>query len=118
MSIFECKVSLPEIKDFIKDLVLVPENIFKLIRRDIKEPVGKFLTKMMEAELTIFLGRQKYERIKGKRERNYRNGYTTKTVAIKGIGGIRVQFPRLIVELFPSIRERRKNLAEISPCCF
>ncbi len=34
MSIFECKVSLPEIKDFIKELVLVPENIFKLIRMD------------------------------------------------------------------------------------
>ena len=94
MSIFECKISLPEIKDFIKDLVLVPENIFKLIRRDIKDPIGKFLTKMMEVELTIFLGRLKYERIKGKRERNYRNGYTTKTFAIKGIGGIRVQVPR------------------------
>ncbi|GAB6161791.1 hypothetical protein JCM12298_09500 [Desulfothermus naphthae] len=78
MSILECKVSLPEIKDFIKDLVLVPENIFKLIKRDITDPIGKFLTKMMEAELT-FLGRQKYEKIKGKREKNYRNGYTTTT---------------------------------------
>ena len=68
MSILECKVSLPEIKDFIKDLVLVPENIFKLIKRDITDPIGKFLTKMMEAELT-FLGRQKYEKIKGKREK-------------------------------------------------
>ena len=54
MSILECKISMPEIKDFIKNLILAPENIFKLIRRDIKEPVGKFLTKMREAKLTIF----------------------------------------------------------------
>jgi len=40
-------------RDFIKDLVLVPENIFKLIRRDIKEPIRKFLTKMTEAELWL-----------------------------------------------------------------
>ncbi len=34
MSILECKISLPEIKDFSQELVLVPENIFKLIRMD------------------------------------------------------------------------------------
>ena len=35
MPILECKISMPESKDFIKNLILVPKNVFKLIRKDI-----------------------------------------------------------------------------------
>ena len=45
---------MPEIKDFIKNLILVSENIFRLFRRNIKDPIGKFLTKVMECKLTFF----------------------------------------------------------------
>jgi len=39
MLILEYKISMPEIKNVIKELILVPENTFKVIRRDIKELV-------------------------------------------------------------------------------
>ena len=40
--------------------------IFDMIRIDIKEIAGDYLSELMKAELTYFLGREPYERLEGK----------------------------------------------------
>ena len=56
------EVSVPEIIDLFKELQTQPEQLFNLIRHDIRESVGNYLSEMMEVELTQFLGRERYER--------------------------------------------------------
>jgi len=43
-----------------------------MIRADIRETVGQYLSGLMDAELTHFLGRKRYER--RQRDVNHRNG--------------------------------------------
>jgi putative transposase len=51
-----------------------------------------YLTNLMKAELTHFLGREEYERTEG--ETNHRNGDYPRKFCIKGIGEVDVQVPR------------------------
>lgn len=60
---------------------------------DMKESMGLLLNQLMDAELTFFLGRGRYERMKGARS-NHRNGSTPRQFTIKGIGGVAVSVPR------------------------
>jgi len=48
-----------------------------MIRLDVREAVGKYLSEMMNAELTHFLGRKPYER--NEEKPNYRNGSMAET---------------------------------------
>jgi putative transposase len=63
-----------------------------MIRVDIRERVGEYLSKMMEVELTHFLGRERYERDQG--DVNHRNGSYDRNFTLKGIGGVQVEVPR------------------------
>jgi putative transposase len=47
-------------------------QLFEMIRLDIREVVGKYLTTMMNAELTHYLGREPYVRVV--EAVNHRNG--------------------------------------------
>ncbi|MBI5185049.1 MAG: transposase [Nitrospinae bacterium] len=84
---------VPEVGEFIKDVVKVPGRLFELVRFNVQESVEKYLNCLMEAELTFFLGR-------GKRERpevlglDYRNGSYSRRFTIKGIGQAVVRIPR------------------------
>ena len=83
----EVKVNVPEIKSFIKEIVGVPGKLFELIRHDVKEGVSKYLTYLINSELTMHIGRERYEHNQGK-EVNYRNGsykrrYTLRAIALK-----------------------------------
>ncbi len=60
---------------------------------NVKESVGKYLSELMEAELSVFIGRERYERNKG-REGNYRNGGYSRRFTLKGIGEVVVKVPR------------------------
>ena len=88
-TMLEVKLSLPQVRDYIKNLILTPEKIFA-IDTQIKTPIADFLNNLMELEITLFLGRQKYERIKHT-EKNWRNGYRDKRFILKGIGEITVR---------------------------
>jgi len=86
------EVSLTEVQDLIK---LIKENkgmIFEMIRVDIKERVGCYLSELMNAELTNFLGREPYQRKDG--EPNHRNGSYERHFTMKGIGELKVDVPR------------------------
>jgi len=54
--------------------------------------VGGYLSEIMRLELTRFLGRKPYERVK--EEANHRNGSYPRNFTLKGIGEVPVKVPR------------------------
>ena len=66
--------------------------MFEMIRIDMRETVGEYLSNLMDAELTRFLGRERYERVEG--EINHRNGSYGRNFTLKGIGEVDVEVPR------------------------
>ena len=88
----ELKVSVSEVLALIKEVENVPAKIFEYIGVNIQEAVGKFLTNLMDNELTYHLGRDRYERKEG--QTDYRNGGYSRRFCIKGIGDVEVRVPR------------------------
>ena len=86
------EISVPEIVEVINEVAKGPEGIFGMIRMDLRERVGDYLSGLMEAELTHYLGRAPYERGKGKVD--YRNGSYKRRFGLKGIGEVEVRVPR------------------------
>ncbi len=86
-------INVPEVRNFIKDLTEIPEKFFDMIRYNVQESVGKYLSALMDAELTFYLGRDRYER-KSEGAVNYRNGYYHRNYTMKGVGGVVVRMPR------------------------
>jgi transposase-like protein len=83
------EVTVSEIADIFKEIQERPGQLFEMIRLDIREVVGKYLTAMMNAELTHYLGRDPYVRVSG--AVNHRNGSYGRGFALKGVG--EVNFP-------------------------
>jgi putative transposase len=86
------EISVPEVVEIFKEIQEQPEKLFEMIRFDIRETVGHYLTAMMSAELTHFLGREPYERSQG--QVNHRNGSYDRNFTLKGIGEVEVKVPR------------------------
>ncbi|MEJ5375730.1 MAG: transposase [bacterium] len=86
------ELSVTEVVDVFKEIQRQPRKIFEMIRLDVRELVGRYLSEVMKAELTHFLGREPYER-NGQRP-NYRNGSYGRRFALKGIGEVHVNVPR------------------------
>jgi putative transposase len=59
------KISVPEVVSIFKEIKQQPEKLYEMIRTDIRETIGQYLSGLMGAELTHFLGRKHYERLKG-----------------------------------------------------
>jgi len=86
------EISVPEVVEIFNEVQQRPEKLFEMIRFDVQEAVGQYLSSMMNAELTHFLGREPYERSSG--ESNHRNGSYGRHFTLKGIGGVKVEVPR------------------------
>ena len=86
------EISVPEAIDLFKEIQKQPKQLFEMIRTDVKETVGQYLTSLMNVELTHFLGRDPYERIEG--ATNHRNGSYDRKFTLKGIGEVKVDVPR------------------------
>jgi len=86
------EITVPEVKEIFKAIEKRPEQLFEMIRLDIRETVGEYLSAMMNAELTHFLGRGPYER--GENEVNHRNGTYDRNFTLKGVGEVQVKVPR------------------------
>ncbi|MCD6193341.1 MAG: hypothetical protein J7L26_07705 [Candidatus Aminicenantes bacterium] len=54
----EIKVSVTEFKELCKSIQRRPEELFKMMREEIRETIGEYLSEMIEMELTYFLGRK------------------------------------------------------------
>jgi len=86
------EISVPEVVSIFKEIQEQPERIFEMIRVEIRENVGEYLTKLMDMELTHFLGRKWYEHSQG--DVNHRNGSYDRNFTLKGIGEVKVEVPR------------------------
>jgi putative transposase len=62
------------------------------MRLNVQETVGRYLSLLMESELTFMLGRGRYQRARG--AVNYRNGAYLRRFTLKGIGQVSVRVPR------------------------
>lgn len=86
------EISVPEVVHIFKELQEQPQRIFEMIRAEIRENVGQYLSKLMETELSHFLGRDRYEH--GQGNVNHRNGSYGRNFTLKGIGGVQIEVPR------------------------
>ena len=86
------ELSVSEAMELINEIREQPEGLFEMIRTNVKESVGHYLSGLMETELTGFLGRDRYERVEG--DRNHRNGSYGRRYTLKGIGEVCVTVPR------------------------
>jgi len=86
------EISIPEVVSIFKEVQKQPEQIFDMIRVEIKDSVSRYLSKMMQVELTEFLGREPYERKKA--DTNHRNGSYDRRFTLKRIGEVEVKVPR------------------------
>jgi putative transposase len=87
------EISVAEVHELINEIRQQPnDSLFDMIRANIQETVGQYISELMETELTGFLGRDRYERAEG--ESNHRNGSYGRKFAIKGIGQVGVKVPR------------------------
>jgi len=86
------EISVPEVVEILKEIQEQPERLFEMIRVDIRENVGQYLSKLMDMELSHFLGREWYEH--GQGDVNHRNGSYGRNFTLKGIGEVQVEVPR------------------------
>jgi len=91
-SAMKLEITVSEVKEIFKAIEKRPEQLFEMIRLDIRQTVGEYLTAMMNAELTHFLGRGPYER--GENEVDHRNGSYDRSFTLKGVGQVQVKVPR------------------------
>jgi putative transposase len=87
------EIRLPEAVSLFKEIQQQPEKLFEMIRMDIRDSVGQYLSKLMEMELTHFLGRKPYER-RDQEDPNHRNGSYDRNFTLKGVGPVEVEVPR------------------------
>jgi putative transposase len=86
------EITVTEALELINEIRQKPDGIFEMIRADVKDSVGQYLSELMETELTGFLGRDRYERVEG--ESNHRNGSYGRKFTLKGIGEVDLKVPR------------------------
>jgi len=88
------EMTVSEVAEIFKEIQKQPEQLFEMLRMDIRETVGQYLTAMMNQELTHFLGRGVYKRSHDQAGVNHRNGSYHRDFTLKGIGEVRVRVPR------------------------
>jgi putative transposase len=86
------EITVPEVMELINGIRKEPENLFEMIRSNVREGVSHYLSGLMETELTYFLGRDPYERVEG--QTNHRNGSYGRKFTLKGLGEVAVRVPR------------------------
>lgn len=86
------EITVAEAFELINEIRKQPGNLFEMIRADVKQSVSRYMSELMEVELTDFLGRERYRRVAGKC--NHRNGSYPRKYTLKGIGEVAVRIPR------------------------
>ena len=109
------EITVTEACELINEIRKQPESLFEMIRENVKETVGSYLSTLMDMELTEFLGRSRYERCEG--QADHRNGSYGRTFTLKGIGEVGVKVPRdrkgeFTTEVLPRSRQYEDALRE------
>lgn len=93
--------SIPEVVELFNEISLAPEKLFEMMRLNIRRIAGDYLTALLDRELTIHLGRKRYERCK--KSINHRNGSYPRKFTLKSIGEVEIKVPRDRAGNFQSI---------------
>ncbi|MCL4546862.1 MAG: IS256 family transposase [Deltaproteobacteria bacterium] len=88
-----CKTSVSEIVTLFKEIQKEPSKMFELIRTNIKEQVGNYISELLDIELKDHLKRNRYER-STETDPNYRNGSYNRKFCIKSVGETTISVPR------------------------
>ena len=108
------EITVAEFKELFKGLGS-PDELFEMLRVDIREQVGRYFTELMRTELTGFLGRERYER--QQEPSNHRNGCYERNITLKGIGEVTAKVPRdrlgtYRTQVLPRGRRYEKGITE------
>jgi len=87
------EVSMPEVVSVCKEIISVPGRLVKYIKESLVKDITGFINELMEAEITILLGKERYQR-KAVITQNRRNGHRLRSYTIKGIGELALSVPR------------------------
>ncbi len=92
----ELKFNPNDLKEYVKSLPNIKDQLFDLLRMDVKQVATDFVNGLMEAEFELYLGREKHARqsLIAVTERNYRNGHYQRSFLVKGLGKLAVKVPR------------------------
>ena len=92
----ETKTTVPEVGALFKEIMEAPERMFELFRIDMKHACEQAVKELIKAELTGFLGREKYQRTSkdGESEKNYRNGSYHRQYTVKNVGTLDIEVAR------------------------
>lgn len=85
---------LTKVKGFLTELKENPGCILDVMRKEVTKGIAGFLNALMETEITVFLGRERYERNPFFDEKNYRNGNYERSFGLKGFGKVILRIPR------------------------
>jgi putative transposase len=86
MGIIKVEVNLPELMEAIKGVDKGRKRFFELLSGEIKTAAVDVIEQVLESEIAIFMG-------KSDQNDNKRNGFESRSYAIKGIGGVSFRFP-------------------------
>lgn len=86
------EITVPEVMEIINGIREEPQGLFAMIRDNVQETVGQYLSMLMDKELGHFLGRDRYVRCKG--DANHRNGSYPRKFTLKGLGEVDLKVPR------------------------
>jgi putative transposase len=109
------EITVAEARELFNELHQQPGNLFEMIRENVRETVADYLSSLMGAELTQFLGRDRYER--SERNANHRNGSYKRKFTLKGIGNVDVKVPRdrngvFTTQVIPRSKQYEDSLRE------
>jgi len=109
------EITVAEVVDLIKEIKHEPQSLFEMIRANVQETVGHYLSSLMDSEMTEFLGRDRYERCDG--NDNHRNGSYGRKFTLKGIGEVDIKVPRdrkgeFKTEVIPRSKQYEDSLRE------
>ena len=92
----ETETTVPEVGALFKEIMEAPERMFELFRIDMKHACEQAVKELIKAELTGFLGREKYQRTSkdGESEKNYRNGSYHRQYTVKNVGTLDIEVAR------------------------
>lgn len=96
----QIEISVPEFRELCKSIQEKPDKLFGMMREEIRETTGRYLSELIRMELTAFLGRRPYERRGG--AGNHRNGFYHRRFSLKRIGEVLVRIARDRQGLFRS----------------
>ena len=87
MGIVKVEIKIPELVKAVDLFKKNNQKLFEVIATEIKSSVSNTLSKLLQAEMDLFLGEPD-------QSSNKRNGFYEREFAIKNVGCVRVRVPR------------------------